>query len=320
MMMLLTVKNWWLQHSHFLPFLVRIVIGICLVHLLYVFFPTRCFRSRNAITRLATLELNSNKNAGPASEVLFFNRVPKCGSEMLVALMLQLQSRNHFHHIRLSGGHRRKLTAKEQSVIRSEVSENSNHPGRISFDRHVYFIENLGDNVKWINLIRHPIERMISRFYYARLRPELRDSIDSSLVDIDECLRAKGAECQFLPGHSYDLTIPYFCGHEDFCTTLGDENALKTAKERLLRDYTVVGILEDLPRTFSALAKHLPEYFAGISQLYGEERPPLINFNPIRPASLHLPPDLYAQVARNLSMEIEFYEFARRVLRGKAEG
>lgn len=39
-------------------------------------------------------------------DVLFFNRVPKAGSEMLVLLITWLQGRNNFRHYRLPGGRR----------------------------------------------------------------------------------------------------------------------------------------------------------------------------------------------------------------------
>lgn len=55
---------------------------------------------------------------GPMDElnayVLFFNRVPKCGSEMLVLLLQWLQGWNNFKHVRLKGGNKRKLNRIEQ--------------------------------------------------------------------------------------------------------------------------------------------------------------------------------------------------------------
>lgn len=46
--------------------------------------------------------------------ILFFNRVPKCGSEMLVLLMQRLQGLNNFIHFRLKGSNKRKLNEEEQ--------------------------------------------------------------------------------------------------------------------------------------------------------------------------------------------------------------
>jgi hypothetical protein len=49
-----------------------------------------------------------------SDHVLFFNRVPKSGSEMLVLLLQWLQGMNGFRHIRLRGGNVRKLNRMQQ--------------------------------------------------------------------------------------------------------------------------------------------------------------------------------------------------------------
>ena len=38
-------------------------------------------------------------------------------------------------------------------------------------------------------------------------------------LTLEECLRARGAECSFLNGHQYpELAVPVFCGHHHECT------------------------------------------------------------------------------------------------------
>jgi dermatan/chondrotin sulfate uronyl 2-O-sulfotransferase UST len=49
-----------------------------------------------------------------SDHVVLFNRVPKCGSEMLVLLMQWLQGANGFRHVRLGGGNVRRLTTRQQ--------------------------------------------------------------------------------------------------------------------------------------------------------------------------------------------------------------
>jgi hypothetical protein len=49
-----------------------------------------------------------------SDHVVFFNRVPKTGSEMLVLLLQWLQGANGFRHIRLGGGSIRKLNRMQQ--------------------------------------------------------------------------------------------------------------------------------------------------------------------------------------------------------------
>ena len=52
-----------------------------------------------------------------SDHVLFFNRVPKSGSEMLVLLLQWLQGKNGFRHIRLGGGNVRKLNRMQQVSV-----------------------------------------------------------------------------------------------------------------------------------------------------------------------------------------------------------
>jgi dermatan/chondrotin sulfate uronyl 2-O-sulfotransferase UST len=67
-----------------------------------------------------------------SDHVVFFNRVPKSGSEMLVLLLQWLQGTNSFRHVRLGGGNVRQLNRMQQvscslffeqlSVISSDVT------------------------------------------------------------------------------------------------------------------------------------------------------------------------------------------------------
>ena len=49
-----------------------------------------------------------------SDHVVFFNRVPKTGSEMLVLLLQWLQGMNGFRHVRLGGGNTRRLNRMQQ--------------------------------------------------------------------------------------------------------------------------------------------------------------------------------------------------------------
>ncbi|XP_042211909.1 uronyl 2-sulfotransferase-like, partial [Homarus americanus] len=103
--------------------------------------------------------------------VLFFNRVPKCGSEMLVLLLQWLQGQNTFRHVRLRNTIKRYLTYNEQLDLAAEVGEKIQETSElhVSFDRHVYFTNFTSLGLKmpiYLNLIRDPVEKMVSRFYY----------------------------------------------------------------------------------------------------------------------------------------------------------
>ena len=52
--------------------------------------------------------------AGLDEDVLFFSRVPKTGSEMMVRLLFRLAERNNFTHVRYGAPQPRKLPEKDQ--------------------------------------------------------------------------------------------------------------------------------------------------------------------------------------------------------------
>ncbi|XP_063590489.1 uronyl 2-sulfotransferase-like [Penaeus indicus] len=326
-------------------------------------------------------DLPSHVNA----RMLFFNRVPKSGSEMLVLLLQWLQGQNTFRHIRLRNSVRRYLSRDEQMVtdpfqknvgenlawyceqcnatmvtdpfqknvgenlawyceqcnatmvtdpfqknvgenlawyceqcnatmvtdpfqknvgenlawyceqcnatmvtdpFQKNVGENlawyceqCNATSWLSFDRHVYFtnFSTLGLKMPvYLNLIRDPVEKAASRFYYSRVTPRPGAMTPAGYhlpppprySTLEDCVAAHDPECTFVSGQQYDLSIPYFCGHEDYCRELNNIAALNTAKSHVERWYPVVGILEDLNATLAVLQDRLPGYFEGVLDLY----------------------------------------------------
>ncbi|PSN39230.1 hypothetical protein C0J52_24161 [Blattella germanica] len=199
-----------------------------------------------------------------SGHVLFFNRVPKSGSEMLVLLLQWLQGMNGFRHVRLGGGDVRKLNRIQQEELVEEVTQRVRDEAvPVSFDRHVYFL-NFSHFDKqsptYINLVRDPIDKAASRFYYARATPDPHNpdikgapkvtQKHFNSKDFEECVNTEDPECVYRTGHSYDLTIPYFCGHHDYCiraTRLKLEKILDTEYEfyywlraRLLRQHAEI--------------------------------------------------------------------------------
>ena len=68
----------------------------------------------------------------------------------------------------------------------------------------------------------------IFRFYYGRatpnpLNPDLKAAPGvikprfAAIKDFEECVAIADPECNFKTGKLYDLSIPYFCGHNKRC-------------------------------------------------------------------------------------------------------
>ncbi|XP_076309270.1 uronyl 2-sulfotransferase-like isoform X2 [Tachypleus tridentatus] len=231
------------------------------------------------------LKRHSAKHVSPGIKetdrrILMYNRVPKSGSEAMTVFISKLSHLNHFDHHRSSVFNKRQLTKDEQRAFVLDVMRNK---PPFAYDRHVYFTNFFQfnhPNPIYINTMRDPVEKVISRFFFWRVPgipvfEELKAAGKVNISktqwlkkDFEECVRSADPECSFITGKPYDLAIPYFCGHEEECTMLNNNAALQRAKMNVQRYYTVVGVLEEMNKTLEVLEGYIPHFFKGIFSLY----------------------------------------------------
>ncbi|XP_063238559.1 heparan sulfate 2-O-sulfotransferase hst-2-like [Bacillus rossius redtenbacheri] len=294
--------------------------------------PTSTEAARVARAPTRSMEEGRMSAARPSDHVVFFNRVPKAGGEMLVLLLQWLQGANGFRHVRLGGGHVRRLSRLQQEDLVEEVTMAVRRQAvPVSFDRHVYFLNFSRfdrQSPTFINLVRDPAEKALSRYYYARATanprnpdlkaaptqatPRRRPDDDGSF---EACVAEQRAECSFAAGRHYDLAIPYFCGHEEFCTELDNERALSVAMDNVERYFPVVGVLEELNATLAVLESTLSYFFKGVQRLYFDELlEPHKNRNRKKPAEIS--PGTRSKLESSLRLEYVFHRWLRsRLLR-----
>ncbi|KAL1132820.1 hypothetical protein AAG570_010772 [Ranatra chinensis] len=275
--------------------------------------------------KTVTKSLNEANCVTPtlAGSVLFFNRVPKTGSEMLVLLVQWLQTANGFRHVRLPGGNLRRLNRAKQADLVDEVMRRLQQEALpLSFDRHVYFINFTSHGQQsptYLNLVRDPIQKLISSRAIPnpnnpdmKLAPKVQRR-NQLIRDIEYCFSIKDPECTFENGQFYDLTIPYFCGHNKWCMMLNDEWALMQAKYNVEKYYPVVGVLEEMNATLSVLENKIPLFFRGIKEMYFSQlSEPHFNKNKNRPANVSS--GLQKQLEDKLKLEYEFYYWLKKRL------
>ena len=110
-------------------------------------------------------------NVEPLNNVSYvvFNRVPKCGSMFLTTLCYKLGSRNKFKvESPYEIGEKPQKTATEQKRFMEELQ---NLPPPNMYIRHQWFVnfqEFHGNNPVYINMIRDPIARFESFYYFSR--------------------------------------------------------------------------------------------------------------------------------------------------------
>lgn len=180
------------------------------------------------------LRLNNTKYA--EMDVLFFNRVTKVGSESLMELLQKLSPLNNLKVIATSSVQvnvriRNTEQELEQINLLAELQPGAvyiEHCNWLNFTKY-----QLAKPI-YINLVRDPVERVISWFFY--IRGAYKNAIFYAKYpnepvkpekwykkDFNHCVRSGDIECQYIPntvkdavGNHMRQTL-FFCGNDREC-------------------------------------------------------------------------------------------------------
>lgn len=260
---------------------------------------------------------------------LMFNRVPKVGSQSTMELLRTLSYKNGFtfHKDRPQKVENIKLTPREQKRLVQLVDVF--RPPSV-YVKHVCYINFTTFKLTqpiYVNMVRDPVERVISWYYYVRAPwyfverkqafPELPLPSPAWLrKDYETCVRTGDRECQYNEGGErpdFAQLTEFFCGQDPQCTGFNTQYALQKAKENVERNYAVVGVLENINMTLTVLEHYVPKFFKGAKEVYWNEVQKFskVNRNIYKPQVAEKVKDI---VRKNFTREMEFYEFCRRRL------
>ncbi|XP_014260635.1 heparan sulfate 2-O-sulfotransferase 1 isoform X2 [Cimex lectularius] len=254
------------------------------------------------------------KRKASQNDILIYNRVPKTASTSLVNVAYDLCKRNGFNvlHLNITGNIRVMSIADQARFVHNVTHWEAKKPGL--YHGHVAFIdfEKFGSSQRpiYINLLRKPLDRLISYYYFIRFgdnyRPHLIRRKHGDKMTFDECVKKKQPDCN--PENMW-LQIPFLCGHMPECWEVGNNWALEEAKKNLLTRYLLVGVTEQLSDFVAVLEATLPTFFRGAVQHFKSSKKAHL-----RRTNQKLEPSQETideiQKSKIWKMETELYEFA----------
>jgi len=286
----------------------------------------------NFIQHDQKLEAYSLNNTGHAKkELIFFNRVPKVGSQTFMEILRLLSLRNQFvfYQDHVQRVETIRLAETEQLRVASMVSKYDTPSVFIKHISFVNFTKFYLPEPIYINLVRDPVERVISWYYYIRAPwyyVERKHAFPDTPLpdpnwlkkDFETCVLRGDRECRYTQGEKREgisdhrRQTMFFCGHDEECTPFNSEGALERAKRSVEQQYAVVGVLEDFNVTLTVFEHYIPRFFRGASQVYyGDMGLHKVNHNAFKPLVSEAVKDI---VRKNFTREIEFYQFCRQRL------
>ncbi|XP_032309644.1 heparan sulfate 2-O-sulfotransferase pipe-like isoform X4 [Drosophila ananassae] len=126
-------------------------------------------KSTGQLKYLKAADLNNTARA--QLDTLFFNRVPKAGTEKMMELLKILAKRNNFIARRDVEGFFETVLMNPSFTKEFLHADILNATTANSYSKHIAFIDFSALDEPWpiyINLVRDPLERLVSWFYYRR--------------------------------------------------------------------------------------------------------------------------------------------------------
>jgi len=247
-----------------------------------------------------------------AQERIIYNRAPKCGSSTMRALLYELEKENH-----VKGAH---ITTCDHCINGQQRTQ------RKFFDAYDDLVNTTQDfyivgHARWldfsvtgriqpsyINILRHPVLRHRSEYYYFRSRKgelhskeRAKEECSCYKKKFSDCILNSSPECSESVLRFAGVYTSYFCGYN--CDNMTDISK----NERIFRNfdsYAFVGVTEDMKSSVFLLGKTFPHIFRNADAIYAK-------IDPVKLQEYTF--DLSEQVAQKLlnfnkgSVELELY-------------
>ena len=123
-------------------------------------------------------QLKEEKNNQNTGQILIFNRIPKCGSTMMISLLIRLAVRNNFNLFKSPVDSEELVDEAEftnlllgMGVNFDKLGEEDSQLRDLVYVKHQFYVpipSSLRQNITYINIMRDPVKRFVSGYYYFR--------------------------------------------------------------------------------------------------------------------------------------------------------
>lgn len=237
--------------------------------------------------------------------VLVYNRVPKAGSSSMTNLLSKLSKKHGFEMVGWFD-----MPSHDYESVRDAIQSALKTNKKTVIAQHFHFPEYVdGDRVAYINVMRNPISRCTSQYYYLRYGD--RDIEDRKKIlekygdaSIDDCIRSGNLTCFNCEGWKQSI---FFCGRDgDICKKMPPNMILERSKTNIDAHYTV-GVIEDFEGTVSVMEKLYPSFFKGGLELLGKVKPQRVT----KGIEEYIPPNEESKkvITSILQQDMELYDY-----------
>jgi len=243
-----------------------------------------------------------------------YNRVPKTGCTTIANLLFDIAFENEIYVMsyKITNYNPRLSLRYQYSFVWNITQWTSHRPALLH--GHMAYI-NFGQfgapEPLYINVIRDPIDRLVSHYYFRRYGDNLQKNWKRDpkyeLKTFNECIQEKGWECQ--PEMLWHQ-IPFLCGMNAECWETDSEWALEEGKRNVLTKYFLVGVTEQINDFIMVLEANLPTLFRGLTgKLEAGQKSHMRSTShkdPLSEESLN-----FLKSSKTYKMEQELYDFTK---------
>lgn len=267
----------------------------------------------------------------PNPEFVFHNKLPKCGSTTMNDIVKALSHRNNFNYVKMDA---EMMQFDDEKPLLEWLKQNLQEPFFLmqhhywmNFTKHGYRQPTM------INVIREPMDWFSSHYHFklygwarkagTRAKKETGELLleDCIMQEAKDCTRNPWRYIEFFVGSGLSEAYHHRNGLE---TDAQKQKAVEHAKMRLIKDYHVIGVLEQFEETLELFEAMMPKYYDGALKVYKSN---MIQQTKNQTKSLNkkiLPDDAVNKMKSTvLRYESDLYDFTRalfnerlRALRG----